>query len=89
MAEKSNVISLADKAGDSHMWTAEQMLEELLAEVKAGKAKPEKMLILFWEDVGNGHLRRSERCVNFTNVEHIAFLSQAWHSALEKWRDPK
>lgn len=83
------IISIAERAGDSHMWSARQCLESLLDEIDAGTVNPDKLLILFWEDIGGGHLRRSERCVNFTTVEHVAFLAEAWHSAMEKWRDPK
>jgi hypothetical protein len=87
MAEK--VVALIDKGKNSKMWTAEQMLTELLEEVKAGKVNPEKIIVLFWEPTQDRRLRKSSRCVNFTNADYVAFLASAAHDALHEWQDDR
>jgi hypothetical protein len=86
MGEKK-VISLADKAHDSRMWTAQQMLEDLLNEIRDGEVKPKHMIILFWEETEEKRLRKSARCVNFTNSDYVAFLATAAHDAMHDWKN--
>jgi len=87
-ADLKKVVSIADKSGDSRMWSAEQMLEELLSDVRSGKLKPDKMIVLFWEpkDGGKSSTRYS-RYVNFTKAEQVAFLARAAHDALHDWKE--
>lgn len=81
------VVSMADKAGDSRLWSAEQMLDELLEEVKTGKVKPKRMLVLFWEPLEGNREQKSYRAVNFTNAEYIGYLASAAHDALHEWKE--
>ena len=83
---KDNVTPIADKSGDSRMWSPRQCLQNLIDEIDAGKVKPEKVLILYWENVGAKKLRRCEYCSGMTMVEHVAYLSEACHSAIETWK---
>lgn len=85
MSDKK-VVSIIEKSHDSRMWSAEQMLEDLLEEVRSGKVKPERMIVLFWEPLEDSRLRRSSRAVNFTNAEYAGFLVSASHDALHDWK---
>jgi hypothetical protein len=87
MAENNKVASLGTR--DSRMWTTEQMLEGLLADVRAGKIKPNHTIVLMWESVPDGRERMVSRYVNLTNVETFAYLARAAQSALNDWKENK
>lgn len=83
----TKVTNMADVKGDSRLWSAEQMLEDLLADIRAGKLKPEHMIVLAWEKTPEGRLRKSSWCQNFTTAEYCAFLASAAHDSLHDWKD--
>jgi hypothetical protein len=85
-----NVILMGKHAEDSRLWSPEQCLDELLTDIRSGKHKPKKLIVLFWEDLhGDGRLTRGERYVNFTYTESVAFLTLAQQDAIESWRGRK
>ena len=50
---KDKIISLAVHAGDSRLWTVEQMLEDAIQE--AAERKPTKGIVLMLSDLDDGY----------------------------------
>lgn len=48
----ASVISLAEKSGNANHWTVEQMLEDLLEEVRSGRRTATKAVVLLLDDSG-------------------------------------
>lgn len=49
MSDK-NVIHLKDKSDDAMRWTAEDVLEMILADIRSGKLNPKETAIVMHED---------------------------------------
>jgi len=77
-----NVINLAVRAGDNRLWTAEQALEDTLADLRAGRVEIDQMVIIMVSKAGK--LRHSTVKVSF--VERIALAQISLQMAIEEWR---
>lgn len=86
MTDNKKVSLMAERGGDSRMWTAEQMLVELLDGVRSGEIKPEKMLVMFWEPRGDQKLTFGYRAVNFASrMEYIGFLASTLQLEIQRF----
>lgn len=47
---RDNVVFMADKKGDARLWSVEDALRDALEDVKEGKRKAAKVLVLFLND---------------------------------------
>ena len=77
------IKSFAEKSGSCFAWTETQMLEELLAELKAGKIKPKGMVVVFAEENPDNSARvRSWRAQLGWASEYV-YLDVAKNDSLE------
>lgn len=68
-------------------WSPLQLLEELVAEVKAGTVNPQAMAIHWLESTDNGTRSRPRRWqCGLSRAEEIALLEMSKLLALEDWR---
>jgi hypothetical protein len=65
-----SVVSLSDKTENNRMWSLEQMLEQALADLRAGKLKANQAVLLY-VDTENGRFRNGHMSVNITCSDSI------------------
>lgn len=77
--------ALANKKGDSRLWSPEDALESVLRDLRAGAINPKCIAIHYFESLGDGNA--VHRCVvaNLTREEHIALLALAQNRELREW----
>ena len=54
-ASEDNVVSLAEEAHDSRMWTPEQVLELALKDVQSGRITSKKLMVVYADDQDEGY----------------------------------
>lgn len=87
---KGKLLSLVERRPPepqkNTQWTAEQMLQQVLDEVRAGELKALNMLIFYLSDEGDGTFR--PRCVlqNISIAERIAYFQLGITQAIDEWR---
>lgn len=83
-----NVVPIARKHRSGDVWTPVQLLEELLADIKAGKEHPSRLLVTWTETTEDGKRDRIRHWqAQCSRSEEIAFLTAAAQMAIEDWRD--
>lgn len=68
-------------------WTPEKILEDFLADLRAGKVKPTNLMMFWLEREPNGNLRPHTWYANVDTTERIAFHQFGIHLAIEEWRN--
>ncbi len=83
----ADIKSFAAQASSNYAWTVEQMLEQALADVRAGTLHPTKALIAFFEEDPKDK-STSVDCwrARLDRAEEIALLALVQHNALDRWR---
>lgn len=83
----AKLVPLSSKSTNSATWSPEQALEEFLADLRAGKVAPVKMILLFFEEGERKHALHPH-CwyVNINPCEEVALLAMAQHRAIEDWK---
>lgn len=67
-------------------WTCVEMLEDLLADVKSGRATPHAMMVFYTEQQPNGNFRPHYYLKNVSASDQIAFGQLITSMALDSWR---
>lgn len=82
------VVPISTKHSSSTSWSPEQLLEEFLAEIRAGKVHPRNLMVYWMDDGGKaGDRFRPQRWVaNVSREEEIAFHTLGIHRAIDDWR---
>ena len=82
-----DVKSFAEQSPSNYAWTVEQMLEQALADIRAGKLNPTKAMLCFFEE------NTKDRSTSIDNWraridrdEEIALLALLQHNAIDRWR---
>jgi hypothetical protein len=83
----AEIVKLVTKSDNCANWSPEQAVEEFLQEIKDGKTKPVKMIIMYFEEKENGNLKPHRWFANINRAEEIALTTLANHMAIEEWRD--
>lgn len=77
----------ANKLNDSRKWTAVEMLEELIDQIKAGEAKPRQIVVQWFEDHGENHVGPHRMLAsNCTWMDHLTLLKIGEHELIERLR---
>lgn len=79
-------LKRAEKEQDCRLCSPFDILEELIADIKAGKYKPNKLVLIFSEPLPNDGDRVSERYAGVTRSEIIALLEYQKSIVLEDWK---
>lgn len=92
MAEPTAVLKIVpiySKHPSSTTWSPEQLLEELLADLRAGKIHPTNLMVYWLDDGGkaDGSLVPRRYIANVSLAEEIAFYTLGIHKAIDDWRD--
>lgn len=66
---------------------AEEMLDELSADIKAGKVNPEAVMVFVLDKIEGGRLRPELRRANVSYAECLGYLELAQKIVLDDWRD--
>lgn len=69
-------------------WTPISVFEEFIADMKAGKIKPEKTMIFYLETNAAGRLIPHYWCQSISTAEQIAFGELIKHLAMQDWQEP-
>lgn len=80
------VVPIASKSSSSASWSPVQMLDEFVADVKAGKETPAKMMIFYLVDDGAGGWTPRTWFANCSKVEEIALCELAKARAIDNWK---
>ena len=83
----AKLLKLADKSSNSGTWSPEQAIQTLLDDIKAGKIKPVKAIVMFFEEKEDGGLRPQRWFSNITRSEEVALTVLATRMAVDDWRD--
>jgi len=75
----------AKKARDNALWSAADLLEECLQEVRNGKIKPLHAVVMLWDDEEDKVVRHWWAS-NVTAIEHTGYLAMALEEMCEKMR---
>ena len=76
----------ADKLQDSRLWTAKDAIEDLLADVIAGKINPTQLAIHYFEGTPETGLKHHYQAAGLTYPNHIALLNVALDRMLRDWK---
>lgn len=68
-------------------WTPVEMVEEFLADLKANKETPDRMLIVWFSAEADGSLRPHRWYAGMTRADEIALLELAKQIAMDDWRN--
>lgn len=85
----SKVVSLVERRPpkpNNRAWTAEEMLVELLEEMRSGKTVPVNMMLFFMTKEPDGAYRPNTWRQNLTIAEMIAYHQLGITKAIEEWR---
>lgn len=76
----------ADKAADSRLWSPQDALEDLLAEIRAGRIKPTSLAIHYWEGMPESGLEHHYSAAGLTYPSHIALLTVGLDRVVQDWK---
>jgi hypothetical protein len=68
-------------------WSAVECLEEFLADVKAGKVTPDKVMIFYTEPLPDGNQMPHYWVQNVSVTERIAYGALIQRIGIEEWRN--
>jgi hypothetical protein len=71
------VVPFASKATSAHAWSVVQMLEELLADVKAGRVPMESAIVVYTVPTGHGDIQVHSWRAQVGWAEEYAYLGIA------------
>lgn len=80
------VVSFASKALSSTAWSPEQCIAEFLADIRAAKIAPTKIMILWFSEDQDGRLRPNRWFANVSSCEEVAMLELGKHIAIDDWK---
>lgn len=82
------IVPIYSKHPNNTTWSPEQLLEELLADLRAGKIHPTNLMVYWLDDDGkpDGRLIPRRWIANVTKAEEIALHTLGVHKAIEDWR---
>lgn len=84
---KAPVLSLVERRPPQQTpWSPVELLEELLADVKAGKVVPLNMMVFFTEQLPDQKERPRTWSANVSRAEAIAYCTLEIQRTLEDWR---
>ena len=75
----------ADKLGDSREWTTQDLLEDLLDQLRKGEIAPAQIAVHWFERAETGGLRHHYGCAGLTYADHLSLLEIAKHRLLNEW----
>ena len=75
----------AVKASDCRQWSAQDLAETLLADIKSGKIKPAQIVVHYFEPLPQGGAVHHNYAAGVTFPEHIALLHVALDRLLKQW----
>jgi len=78
---------MSSKSSNSAVWSGEQCVEEFLGEIKSGKIKPTKLMILWFSEGEDGRMRPHRWFANMSRTEEIALLQLAIQMGIEDWKE--
>lgn len=81
----ARVLRMAELRALEEKWSPTELLEQLLADVKAGTVNPTNLMVFFTEEI-DGRLRPRTWSANMSHVETIAFCEMEKARVLEDWR---
>lgn len=87
--ERPRLVPFTPKVNDSAAaWSPEQLLEELLADLRAGKIHPTNLMVYWMDDEGaaGNRLRPRRWIANVTRAEEVAFHMLGALQAIDEWR---
>jgi hypothetical protein len=70
----------------STCWSPEQLLEEFLADIRAGKITPTNLMVFWMNEEGGGQLRPCRWIANVSRSDEIAYFTLGIHKAVDDWR---
>lgn len=78
----------AERSRDAKLWSAEDALETLLEDVRAGRVAIERLAIHYLSPSGeDGRRYHGFLLAGADNDQHISLLTLALHTAMDDWRD--
>lgn len=77
----------ARKANDCRLLTPLDVLEELVADIKAGNYSPSQLILYFRSGDPEKGMTTTMRLAGVGRSEQIAILAKAQHEALHAWED--
>lgn len=75
----------ADKMQDCREWTAIDALEDMVAQVKAGKMKVDQLAIHWFENLPEGGYKHHYCVAGVTFQQHIALLHVGLTRVVDDW----
>jgi len=75
----------AAKTRSSKDWTAEDMLEEALQDIRNGAVRMDQVALHYLTVQPNETVKHGAYCVNMKLSEHVALLNVALKAAIEDW----
>ena len=83
----ADIRSFASQSPSNYAWTVEQMLEQALADIRAGTLNPTKAMITFFEeDPKTKSTSIDSWRARIDRDEEIALLALLQHNAIERWK---
>ena len=76
----------AQKASDNKLWTPLDCAEAFVRDIKSGKARPQRALILYEEPEPDGGFTINAYAANMQRDTEIALLHMRLHAATHKWQ---
>lgn len=84
---KASIFSLVERRPPiDKPWSPVELLEEFVAEIKAGKVKPDNLMVFFLESQPDGRQRPHVWSANVSRAEAIAFCQLETARSIEEWR---
>lgn len=81
------IVPIAIKHPSGNSWTPQQLLEEFVAYVQAGKIDMTQCVLHFFEREANGRMRLRRWQAGCSRAEEIALCQVAMLTAIEEWRE--
>lgn len=78
-------LKRAAVARDCRLVSALDVLEELVQDIKAGKHNPNKLLVIFTEDLEDGGDKVHERFAGVTKDQILGLMLYEQHQILHEW----
>lgn len=75
----------ADNLGNSHGWTPEECVATALADIRAGRIKPTRLIIHYIDKQEDGSEAPRYFAAKVTHAEHIAMLQVANLKCMESY----
>lgn len=77
----SNVTNLADKSQDNRTWNPEQMLQKMLDDLRLGKTKAQKAIVILLDESNNCY-NTTTRVSGLKSTEQVALLEIVKHDII-------